>query len=218
MSRAECKVAITSDLVEGLEEGDDLYSVISEAERLRLSYVLLNRVKLSNLKNTNEAFSEANYQRVDANECLLDFLKRHKIFKDITALHSRSRVIQKMLEFKVCKETGAKFDPKESLLKKSLKNWFVPVDLIRNYYGEEIAIYFEWMNYFLKWMIYPGSLGLVLWGGNQLFFDPETSPLNAVFAIFMSIWPALFSINWNKHERSLKVVWDNLFQSEHKIQ
>lgn len=123
-----------------------------------------------------------------------------------------------MLELKRCKAHNRTFDPKMTLLKRSLKHWFVPVDEIRDYYGEEIAIYFEWMNFFLRWMIGPAILGLVSWILNQFFFDPEKSPLNAFFAIFMSIWSALFAINWRKHERSLTVLWDNLYQNEHKIQ
>ena len=35
----------------------------------------------------------------------------------------------------------------------------MPVELIRNYYGDEIAIYFEWMNHFLKWIAVPASVG-----------------------------------------------------------
>lgn len=96
-----------------------------------------------------------------------------------------------------------------------MKNWFVPVNLIREYYGEEVAIYFEWMNFFLKWVFPPAVLGFVSWILNNLFYDPESSPLNAFFSIVMSIWAALFAINWKKHERSLNITWDNLYKSDH---
>lgn len=99
-----------------------------------------------------------------------------------------------------------------------MKHWLVPVDLIRDYYGEEVAMYFEWMNFFLRWVLPPGVLGLVSWILNNLLFDPESSPLNAFFAIAMSIWAALFSINWRKHERSLAVTWDNLWTNDHQVE
>lgn len=127
-------------------------------------------------------------------------------------------MINKMLELKRSIQDGTTFDPKSSLLSESLKNWFVPVQHIRDYYGEEVAIYFEWMNYFLTNMMLPGALGLVFYILNQFFFEPESSPLNAFFAIVMSIWSAIFAINWNRHERSLCVLWDNLYQKEHKIE
>ena len=44
-----------------------------------------------------------------------------------------------------------------------MKHWFMPVPLIRQYYGEEIAIYFEWMNFFLRWIAIPGAFGLGSW-------------------------------------------------------
>jgi hypothetical protein len=52
-----------------------------------------------------------------------------------------------------------------------MKGWFVPVEQIRDYYGEEIAIYFEWMNFFLRWMIFPSVIGLGFWILNQFFFE-----------------------------------------------
>ena len=42
----------------------------------------------------------------------------------------------------------SKFDGK--LLKEALKHWFVPTDLIREYYGEEVAMYFSWMNFLIS--------------------------------------------------------------------
>lgn len=68
-----------------------------------------------------------------------------------------------MLELRRCKERGTTFDPDSTLLKKSMKLWFVPVDLVRDYYGDEIAIYFEWMNFFQRWMVIPAFLGLAFW-------------------------------------------------------
>jgi len=148
----------------------------------------------------------------------MDFLKRTELFVNITCLHSRSRVINQMKDFKLCELTGSKYDPKTTLLKKSMKGWFVPVDLIREYYGEEVAVYFEWLNFFLRWMIVPAAGGLVIRLFNTFYFEPSRSPMSALFAIAMSIWAALFAINWKKHERSLRILWDNLVLTESKQQ
>jgi hypothetical protein len=201
-----------------LGKSEDLYSIISEADRVRICYMLLNRVKLIELVATSKAFPESKFKRYDEQECLMDFLKRTEIFVNIDALHSRSRVINQMKEFKLCELTGSKFDPKISLLKRSLRNWFVPVDLVRDYYGEEVAIYFEWMNFFLRWMTIPALGGIFIRLSNTFIFEPERSPMSALFAILMSIWAALFAINWKKHERSLKILWDNLVLTESKQQ
>ena len=130
---------------------------------------------------------------------------------DIIALHSKSRAIRKMLDFK--EGDGG------TLLQKAMKGWFVPVDLIRDYYGDETAIYFEWMNFFLRWISVPALMGLVIKSLNYILYeDVGKSPLNAFFSIVMAIWAALFSVNWLRHQRSLRILWDNLYNSEHHIE
>jgi hypothetical protein len=89
-------------MLDSLEVGLDLYSIMSEQDRIRLCYSLLNKVKIAQLKNTNDAFDAVQYPRLDKNESLLDFLKRNKIFNDITPLHSRSRFVNQMLELRRC--------------------------------------------------------------------------------------------------------------------
>ena len=78
-------------MVNELDESDGIYTLISEADRLRICYQMINRIKLVSLKNTNDVFVKEKFQRLHQNECLMDFIKRHKFFIDITALHSRSR-------------------------------------------------------------------------------------------------------------------------------
>lgn len=59
-------------------------------------------------------------------------------------LWSKSKLIRASRE-------GNMDNPDQSALVKQLKNplsVYIDVDNIRNYYGDEIAMYFEWMNYF----------------------------------------------------------------------
>jgi hypothetical protein len=181
-------------MVLNLADDEDIYNLISEGDRVRLCYQILQRLKLSELSLTDEVFDKTKYARFDHNEQFLDFLKRHDIYKDLTPLHSRSRVVMKMLDYKVNGEDES-YDPSNSLTKIAMKHWLMPVPPIRQYYGEDIGIYFEWMNYFLKWMFVPGIAGLVIWILNQFFSeDSAKSPLNALFSIGMAFWGALFSI------------------------
>lgn len=124
----------------------------------------------------------------------------------------------KMLDFKVNGEDES-YSATNSLTKIAMVHWLMPVPPIREYYGEDIGIYFEWMNYFLSSMFIPGVLGLLVWILNQSFFEnPAKSPLNALFSIFMAFWGALFSIYWSVHQRSLKILWDNLLEAERGLE
>ena len=95
-----------------LKEGEGLFDIMSEADRVRICYDLLNKINLVVMKETSKVFDAQTFKRLDSNEKLMDFLKRHKVFEDIAALHSRSRAVHQMLGFKAAKESGEKFDPK----------------------------------------------------------------------------------------------------------
>ena len=83
--------------------------------------------------NTSESFNDKAYPRIDDKETFLFFLKRHNFFIEITPLHSK-----------------AKAEAQKNIYKESLKHILVPTDLIREYYGDEVTIYFEWMNFFIS--------------------------------------------------------------------
>ncbi len=83
------------------------------------------------MKNTSSIFDSKKYPR-DQNETFIFFLKRYDFLEEITPLHSKARASDK------------------KFLKAALKNWFIPTDLVREYYGEQVAIYFQWMNHFIS--------------------------------------------------------------------
>ena len=47
----------------------------------------------------------------------------------------------------------------------------MPIDIIREYYGDEIAVYFDWMNFFQKWIGVPAIFGIIFRILNMIFFE-----------------------------------------------
>lgn len=91
---------------------------------------------------------------------MLNFFMRLDLLEELVPLHSKSRVIRAHRE-------GTK--PGESNLLRRVKvlsNFFVNVNEIRDYYGDETAIYFEWMNYFQSWLLLPAVFAVFVWVGN----------------------------------------------------
>ena len=143
-------------------------------------------------------------------------MRRNGLVIDVQALHSRSIAVAKYLKVMSEDENSSK---NFSLLKHSMSDWLAPTTVIREYYGDEIAIYFEWMNSFLVSIRTPALLGLSCRILNSVFYeDVSESPLNALFSIFMAFWGALFSINWKRKQRSLRILWDNLYYSERQFE
>ena len=112
---------------------------------------------------------------------LVAFLKSKNLFVELLPLNSKGR-----------KEQEGK------LLKEALKSWFVPTEMIRDYYGDEVAMYFSWMNFFIKWLAVPGILSLILTIVNSYTWELAHSPLNSIYSILIVFWSTLFVIFWKR--------------------
>ena len=103
-------------------------------------------------------------------------------------------------------------DPKQSKLVKQVKNpmsLFIDVDKIRAHYGDETAIYFEWMNYFQKWLLVPSALAVLVAISVSYVIGIENNPFAGAFSIFMSLWGTVFLVSWRRHCRGLDILWDD---------
>ena len=91
------------------------------------------------MSNSKEGFTKLE----GTDEALQYYIKRNHILKEMVPLWSKSRLIRAAKE--------GSDDPDQSQLIKQVKNPFslyIDVGKIREHYGDETAIYFEWMNYF----------------------------------------------------------------------
>lgn len=75
---------------------NEIYDILTEAERVRLSFHILNDQRFSQMTTANKMLPASEFARVDPKETFLDFLKRHEIFQELVALHSKSRAVLKM--------------------------------------------------------------------------------------------------------------------------
>lgn len=129
------------------------------------------------MKRTSiEVFDPEKYPR-DENETFLFFLKRFDLLEEITPLHSKSRAAYQSKVWKV-----------------ALQSWFIPTDLVREYYGEQVAIYFKWMNHYIKFLIVPGALSFIFGIFNYFFYTLIDSPLNSLYSIIVAIWASMFVV------------------------
>jgi hypothetical protein len=88
---------------------------------------------MANLKLSDNplAFKALNAKNMD--DTLISYLKTHEIIEDLIPMNSKARHQQE-----------------RKLLKEALKHWLVPTDLVREYYGDEVAMYYSWMNFLIS--------------------------------------------------------------------
>lgn len=85
-----------------IKEDMAIFFALSEADRVRITHELLNKIMFCEMKECVEKFPI----KAELNETFLNYLKRLEFFKEISALHSRSRVIFKILNLESLKKKG----------------------------------------------------------------------------------------------------------------
>lgn len=75
-------------------------------------------------------------------EAMMFYLLKHEYISEVAPLHNRAR----------SKENY------KGIMDSVMKSYNAPVKDIRSYYGEAIAIYFEWCNFMAKWLLIPSII------------------------------------------------------------
>ena len=86
---------------------------------------------------------------------------------------------------------------------------------IRSYFGEEVAMYFAWIEFYVQWLIVPGFVGLVAFlvvvGLEHEAYSTqgpkESNYTLLAFAMFLSISSTLFDVLWTRKESILAWKW-----------
>lgn len=85
----------------------------------------------------------------------------------------------------------------------------IPLSKIRNYYGEKIALYFEFLRYFQCNLVIPALIGISTFI-IQCLYDQhslQVLSLNIFYSTFMIIWATIYLENWRRKESSLSILW-----------
>ncbi|KAK4879968.1 hypothetical protein RN001_008114 [Aquatica leii] len=93
-------------------------------------------------------------------------------------------------------------------LKKFGKKWYLtlfgaqPIEQIRLYFGEAIALYFSFLSFYTTALIIPTVLGFL-----QLFVSKENVPF---FCIFNVVWVTVFLEVWRRRSNELAYKWGTI--------
>jgi len=86
-----------------------------------------------------------------------------------------------------------------------------PLTLIKNYFGEKIAIYFAWLEYYTFMLALPAFVGCVMYvTGKAVSGHGDTSSL-IFFGGFVSLWSMHFVNGWKKRNSFINLWWGTSF-------
>ena len=80
------------------------------------------------------------------------------------------------------------------------------LDNIKSYFGENIALYFYFLDFYTKYLLLPAVIGLC----HYLFFVDNNKADNVWFAILNLIWTTIFLELWKRKSCYLIFDWGRL--------
>ncbi|TDH65902.1 hypothetical protein CCR75_005367 [Bremia lactucae] len=88
---------------------------------------------------------------------------------------------------------------------------YQPLHKIRYYFGEKIALYFAWLEFYTKMLVFPAVAGLVTFvyieARQAATGTNEQGYILIAFAVFVVLWSSLFSELWKRKNGLLDSLW-----------
>ena len=167
---------------------------------------------------TNHFLSEIQQIWLVENIFNFDRMVGHKVMNSYYALHSLKNDLQfgNMFGFECSDYTYSNFSLNEQVSERDKRQGKIPAikmkspadifDRIREYYGEQVGLYFRFVTHMAKWTLPLGLLGF-LCQAYVIYTLQIESPLIAVYAVLVIIWANMFTEVWKRIEAELAYRW-----------
>mmetsp|Transcript_45788 Transcript_45788/g.110217 ORF Transcript_45788/g.110217 Transcript_45788/m.110217 type:complete len:693 (+) Transcript_45788:62-2140(+) len=97
-----------------------------------------------------------------------------------------------------------------------------PLEMVREYFGEQIALFYTWYGFYNTMLWIPALCGLVLFCSQMYTYSSMSgsleNPFILVYGIVLSLWASCFCQLWMALENTRKHEWDTLdFENDEKV-
>ena len=90
-----------------------------------------------------------------------------------------------------------------------------PKDLVKDYFGEKIGLYFVWLGHYTSWLTSASFIGFICWTLISSEDNNPDSPSIPYFTVFMALWATLYLESWKRKEKRTALEWGMIdFESE----
>ena len=91
-----------------------------------------------------------------------------------------------------------------------------PLDRIASYFGEGIAFYFAWLEFYTQWLIIPAICGALLFVG-QLYYGEIDIAYAPLFSLSIALWAILLLEFWKRRNAELAQRWGVLHFEDEEV-
>eukprot|EP00560_Eucampia_antarctica_P003750 CAMPEP_0197832480 /NCGR_PEP_ID=MMETSP1437-20131217/14974_1 /TAXON_ID=49252 ORGANISM="Eucampia antarctica, Strain CCMP1452" /NCGR_SAMPLE_ID=MMETSP1437 /ASSEMBLY_ACC=CAM_ASM_001096 /LENGTH=734 /DNA_ID=CAMNT_0043435879 /DNA_START=77 /DNA_END=2281 /DNA_ORIENTATION=- len=202
-------------------QGDfyDVEGLFSSSDRVRLIYSILNSINVLSLgihtSNLSRRFDQMKIRYKDDQESETKQKSRSLLFsskQEEEQSVNTSLFLCNVLEVNELVDliTPVHIPHLKEKIFNQVKNFWktVPVQDIRDYYGEEIAFYFAWMRFFTDYLLFPGVLAAIIRVARYYRGDTiDNCELTPFHGIFVFLWGVLFLRDWQRQEARFAYSW-----------
>ena len=82
-----------------------------------------------------------------------------------------------------------------------------PRQLVKDYFGEKIALYFVWLGHYTSWLTSASMVGFFCWVAISADGNDPDSPSVPYFTVFMSLWASFYLESWKREEKAVALEW-----------
>eukprot|EP00736_Rhodelphis_marinus_P013788 Rmarinus@m.20923 len=94
--------------------------------------------------------------------------------------------------------------------------WTQPLDDIRDYFGEKIALYFSFLGFYTRLLVFPTILGIILFVPQIYLGRYDVKNSIPIYSAFMAIWATLFLEAWKREQVTNAYNWNMLGFEAHE--
>ncbi|XP_055333125.1 anoctamin-10-like [Paramacrobiotus metropolitanus] len=178
-------------------EDEDPGNLFTYSEKARFVNFEINELRAK--AEEMEKFFESDKLRFSEGQSIITKMQRKDVILKIFPLHEKE--LRKRL---FAGWVGKKLSRKQ------------PLDAVRDYFGEHIAIYFAFLGFYTEMLIPATILGLTMF--TIQLFSQATLTTVAAFAIFNLLWATFFFERWKRFCNRLCYKWGVLFKTNEQLE
>jgi len=81
----------------------------------------------------------------------------------------------------------------------------MPVKEVRDYFGENIGIYFEFLDFYSNWLPGMAGVGVIAW---LVWWAKGWDDVKSGFALMNMIWAVSFLESWKRRQNEIACAWN----------
>lgn len=96
--------------------------------------------------------------------------------------------------------------------------WYQPLEEIRDYFGDDVGLYFSWLGTYTQALLLQSTLGMLVMIYQPIagaknpacdFFGCGVAynPMTIFYSVYVGIWSTIFIESWHRRENELRFLW-----------